>query len=111
VTSPHRVSGHDGSRGRPPTLADVAREAQVSTTTASLVLRVPDPPNITAETQQRVRDVVQQIGYVRNQAGRELRSGTHSTLGFIASGIAHGPFAGEMIRGARTPPGVAVTCS
>jgi LacI family transcriptional regulator, galactose operon repressor len=88
-------------RRRPPTLADVAREAQVSATTVSLVLRVPDPPNITAETQQRVRDAVQQIGYVRNQAGRELRSGTNTTLGFIASGIAQGPFAGEMIRGAQ----------
>jgi LacI family transcriptional regulator len=78
----------------------VAREGRVSTTTVSLVLRVADPPNITARTQQRVRDVVQQIGYVRNQAGRELRSGTNTTLGFIASGIAQGPFAGEMIRGA-----------
>jgi LacI family transcriptional regulator len=66
----------------------VAREAQVSTTTVSLVLRVPHPPNITAVTQQRVRNVVRQIGYVRNQAGRELRSGTNTTLGFITSGIA-----------------------
>lgn len=101
MTSPPNVSDHDGSRRRPPTLADVAREAQVSTTTVSLVLRVPDPPNITARTQQRVRAVVQQLGYVRNQAGWELRSGTNTTLGFIASGIAQGPFAGEMIRGAQ----------
>ena len=101
VTGPHRVSDHEGSRRRPPTLADVARQAQVSTTTASLVLRVPDPPNIPARTQRRVRAAVQQIGYVRNQAGWELRSGANTTLGFIASGIAQGPFAGEMIRGAQ----------
>ncbi len=101
MTSPPYVSDHDGSRRRLPTLADVAREAQVSTTTVSLVVRVPDPPNITARTQQRVRAAVQQLGYVRNQAGWELRSGTNTTLGFIASGIAQGPFAGEMIRGAQ----------
>jgi LacI family transcriptional regulator len=101
VTSPPNVSDHDGSRRRLPTLADVAREAQVSTTTVSLVLRAPDPPNNTARTQQRVRAAVQQLGCVRNQAGRELRSGTNTTRGFIASGIAQGPFAGEMIRGAQ----------
>jgi LacI family transcriptional regulator len=101
VTSPPRIGDHDGPRRRPPTLADVAREAQVSKTTVSLVLRVPNPPNITARTQQRVRAVVQQIGYVRDQAGWELRSRANTTLGFIASGIAQGPFAGEMIRGAQ----------
>ena len=33
---------HPGGGSRPPTLADVAREAGVSVTTASLVLRLPD---------------------------------------------------------------------
>lgn len=56
----------------------MAREAQASTTTVSLVLRVPRSSNITADTQRRVRDFVRQIGYVRNQAGRELRSGTNN---------------------------------
>jgi LacI family transcriptional regulator len=101
VTSPPRSGDQDGPRDRRPTLADVAREAQVSPTTVSLVLRVPNPPNITARTQERVRAAVQQVGYVRNQAGSELRSGANTTLGFIASGIAQGPFAGEMIRGAQ----------
>jgi LacI family transcriptional regulator len=48
-----------------------------------------------------VRAAVQQIGYVRCQAGWELRSGANTTLGFSASRIAQGPFAGEMIRGAQ----------
>lgn len=49
----------------------------------------------------RVRAAARRLGYVRNQAGRELRSQTNTTLGFIADGIAEGPFAGEMIRGAQ----------
>ena len=92
-------SDHNGSK-RPPTLTDVARDAQVSKTTASLVLRSANPPNISARTQDRVRAAAGQLGYVRNQAATELRSQTKSTIGFIADGIAEGPFAGEMIRGA-----------
>jgi len=87
-------SDHNGSK-RPPTLTDVARDAQVSKTTASLVLRSANPPNISARTQDRVRAAAGQLGYVRNQAATELRSQTKSTIGFIADGIAEGPFAGE----------------
>jgi LacI family transcriptional regulator len=89
---------HDRQR---PTLADVAREAGVSVTTASLVLRTPHPPNIGTKTQKRVRATAERIGYVRNQAATELRSRSNTTIGFIADGIAQGPFAGEMIRGAQ----------
>ncbi len=101
VTSDQDGNGHEGPERRVPTLADVARDAQVSKTTAALVLREPSPRNISAPTQDRVRAAAQRLGYVRNQAGRELRSRTNTTLGFIADGIAEGPFAGEMIRGAQ----------
>jgi LacI family transcriptional regulator, galactose operon repressor len=87
--------------GRPPTLADVAREAGVSVTTTSLVLRLPDPPNIGPGTQERVRAAAKRLGYVRNQAATDLRSQANSAIGFIADGIAMGPFAGDMIRGAQ----------
>jgi LacI family transcriptional regulator len=87
--------------GRPPTLADVAREAGVSVTTTSLVLRLPDPPNIGPGTQERVRAAARRLGYVRNQAATDLRSQANSAIGFIADGIAMGPFAGDMIRGAQ----------
>jgi LacI family transcriptional regulator len=85
-----------------PTLADVAREAGVSKTTASIVLRNSQPPNIPPATCQRVRDAAQRLGYVRNQAGLELRSRANTTIGFISDGTAQGPFAGEMIRGAQS---------
>jgi LacI family transcriptional regulator len=101
VTSDHDGNGHNHSGRRAPTLADVAQDARVSKTTAALVLREPSPRNISAPTQDRVRASARRLGYVRNQAGRELRSQTNTTLGFIADGIAEGPFAGEMIRGAQ----------
>jgi LacI family transcriptional regulator len=91
---------HPGG-GRPPTLADVAREAGVSVTTTSLVLRLPDPPNIGPGTQERVRAAARRLGYVRNQAATDLRSQANSAIGFIADGIAQGPFDGDMIRGAQ----------
>ncbi len=94
---PGGASGH----GRPPTLADVAREAGVSVTAASLVLRLPDPHNIGTGTQERVRAAARRLGYVRNQAATDLRSPADSAIGFIADGVALGPFAGDMIRGAQ----------
>ena len=100
MTEQHPGGGAPG-RGRPPTLADVAREAGVSVTTASLVLRIPHPRNIGPGTQERVRATARQLGYVRNQAATDLRSQANSAIGFIADGIAQGPFAGEMIRGAQ----------
>lgn len=87
--------------GRRPTLTDVARDARVSKTTASLVLRGANPRNFPDPTQERVRAAARQLGYVRNQAATELRSQAKSTIGFIADGVAEGPFGGEMIRGAR----------
>ncbi len=100
MTEQHRGSDDRGD-GRQPTLADVAREAGVSVTTASLVLRVEHPSNIGRRTQERVRAVARQLGYVRNQAATELRSQANSAIGFITDGIALSPFAGEMIHGAQ----------
>jgi LacI family transcriptional regulator len=96
-----QADGDPPSRHRRPTLADVAREAGVSVTTASLVMRLPHPPNVGQATQERVRETAKQLGYIRNQAATELRNQLNSTIGFIADGIAQGPFAGEMIRGAQ----------
>jgi len=100
MTEQHPDGDVSGS-GRLPTLADVAREAGVSVTTASLVLRLPDPSNIGPGTQERVRATARRLGYVRNQAATDLRSHANSAIGFIADGIAQGPFAGDMIRGAQ----------
>jgi DNA-binding LacI/PurR family transcriptional regulator len=79
--------------------------AGVSKTTASLVLRGANPGGIPAPTQERVRAAARQLGYVRNQAATELRSQAKSTIGFIADGVAEGPFKET---GRRIPHDVAV---
>jgi LacI family transcriptional regulator len=82
-------------------LRDVAQEAGVSVTTASVVLgRVPNS-GIPPATQERVRKAARQLGYVPNFSAQSLRTERSRTLGFIADRIASSPFAGEMIAGAQ----------
>ena len=88
----------------------MAREAGVSVTTASLVLRVAHPRNISPPTQERVRAIARRLGYVRNQAATDLRSRANSAIGFITDGIAQGPFAGETTAAPRTPRGARASC-
>ncbi len=64
-----------------PTLHDVAREARVSTATVSRALSRPELVN--TDTQQRIQDVAQQLGYLANGAGRRLASGLSRTVGIV----------------------------
>ena len=62
---------------------DVARLAGVSPATVSLVInnRIGGNVRISAETQQRVLDAVDQLGYVVDPAARSLAGGHNSLLG------------------------------
>lgn len=64
------------------TLKDVARLAEVSTSTASLVLDERLPTSNTAAA-QRVRKVAAELGYVRNPFASSLRRSDASTIGVI----------------------------
>ena len=86
---------------RPPTIADVARLAEVSTTTVSFVLNDPAGRGIPAETRDRVRAAADQLGYRPNAAARLLRTRRSHTIGFITDEVASTPFAGDIIRGAQ----------
>lgn len=57
------------------TLTDVARAAGVSKSTVSLVLN--DSPLIKKETQQKVQQAIEQLGYVYNRFAANLRSQNH----------------------------------
>jgi LacI family transcriptional regulator len=83
------------------TLADVARAAQVSPTTASLVLsgrggelRISEP------VQHRVRESSDTLGYRPNIVSIGLRKGSSRTLGFVSDTVATSQLAGDMIKGA-----------
>src|SRR5512144_1193078 len=75
-----------------PTQVDVAKRAGVSRATVSYVLngqtegRVP----ISEETQQRVLDAIEELGYEPDARAQALRSGSTKTIGLIIPDI-HNP--------------------
>ncbi len=58
---------------------DVAARAGVSIGTVSNVLNNPD--KVSAATARRVRNAIESLGYVRNDAARQLRAPTTSFSG------------------------------
>lgn len=72
-----------------PTQADVARRAGVSRATVSHVVnrRTGDDVRISAETRQRVLDVVAELGYLPDARAVALRSGNTRTIGAIIPDI------------------------
>lgn len=83
------------------TLADVARAAGVSPTTASLVLSGRGRElRISEIVQQRVRAVSDELGYRPNIVSIALSKGTTRTLGFVSDTVATSQLAGDLIKGA-----------
>lgn len=83
------------------TLRDVAARAGVSRTTASYVLNgLSGQVGIAPDTEQRVREVADALGYRPNRNARSLRTRTTTTIGVITDYVASGMFASEMLAGA-----------
>lgn len=83
------------------TLSQVAQEAGVAASTASLVLAGrADELRISATAQERVREAARRLGYRPNALSAGLRTGSTRTLGFVSDSVASSQLAGEMIRGA-----------
>jgi LacI family transcriptional regulator len=83
------------------TLADVARRAGVSPTTASFVLSGRRKEmRISAQVEDRVVRAALETGYRPNIVSRALRTGSTHTLGFVSDTVATTRFAGDLIRGA-----------
>jgi LacI family transcriptional regulator len=81
-----------------PTLADVAREAGVSVSTASRALR--DDAAVSPMTKRRVRDAARRLGYEPNKLARSLRTRSSSFVGMIVPDIAIGFYA-RAVKGAQ----------
>lgn len=80
---------------RPPTIADVARIAQVSLPTVSRVLTGSTP--VSPATRDRVKAAIKALGYRPNGAARALVQGSQPIVGIIAEDVtAYGP--ARMIR-------------
>jgi LacI family transcriptional regulator, galactose operon repressor len=69
-----------------PTLSQVARKAGVGTTTVSRVINGGD--RVSPKTLARVRDVIETLGYMPNQAARTLKGHRTKTIGLVIPSIA-----------------------
>jgi Transcriptional regulators len=80
-------------------LADVARLAGVSRTTASFVLTGRTEMGISAGAADRVRQAARDLGYRPSLVARSLRTNASHTIGLLSDGLGGELFAGELIRG------------
>ncbi len=83
------------------TLAEVAKRAGVSPTTASLVLTGRGRElRISQTVEQRVLEAANELQYRPNIVSVGLRTGTSRTIGFVSDTVATSRLAGDMIKGA-----------
>jgi LacI family transcriptional regulator len=71
-------------------MQDVAKAAGVALGTVSNVLNHPD--KVSAATAQRVRDAIDRLGFVRNDAARSLASGSNDSIGLVLADIENSLF-------------------
>lgn len=76
---------------------DVAAAAGVSVGTVSNVLNQPD--KVAATTVERVQAVIADLGFVRNDAARQLRAGRSRSIGLVVPDAGN-PFFADVARGA-----------
>lgn len=83
------------SRGRRATLADVARQAGVSTALVSVVMR--GAPGASPTNREKVFRVARELGYVPNSRARALRRGRSQLLGVMFH--VQQPFHADVVEG------------
>jgi DNA-binding LacI/PurR family transcriptional regulator len=76
---------------------EVAAEAGVSVGTVSNVLNSPD--KVSAGTLSRVQAAIELLGFVRNDAARQLRAGRSRSIGLVVLDVGN-PFFTDLARGA-----------
>lgn len=86
------------SRGGRVTIVDVAKAANVSVSSASRALN--KPGRLSAETEKRIREVAEELGYRPNPAARALPTGRTGSMGLLVADISN-PVTAQVIRGAQ----------
>lgn len=89
------------ARAKAPSMYDVAQRAGVSQTTVSFVVNETANANIPAETRERIRDAIKELGWRPNAIARGLSQRRSHTIGFISDEIATSSHAGKIIQGAQ----------
>lgn len=77
---------------RRPTIIDVAKQAGVSKSTVSLVLR--NSPSVREETRAQVRQAMADLGYVYNRAAATMRMANAGLIGLVINELRN-PFFAE----------------
>ena len=88
---------------------DVALRAGVSVGTVSNVMN--NPQKVAVTTVERVQAAIDELGYIRNDAARQLRDGRSKTIGLVVLDVRN-PFFTDVARGAEdraAQAGLAVT--
>lgn len=88
---------------------DVALRAGVSVGTVSNVMNYPE--RVADATVERVQAAIDELGYIRNEAARQLRDGRSKTIGLVVLDVRN-PFFTDIARGAEdraAQAGLAVT--
>ncbi|MFG1912267.1 LacI family DNA-binding transcriptional regulator [Kribbella sp. NPDC048928] len=80
-----------------PSIKEVARRAGVSVGTVSNFLN--RPAIVAPDTRQRVRESIEALGFVRNEAARHLRAGRSRTVGLVVLDVTN-PFFTALAEGA-----------
>ncbi|HEX5728714.1 LacI family DNA-binding transcriptional regulator [Microbacterium sp.] len=80
-------------------IRDVAEKAGVSVGTVSNVLNHRE--KVSPDAVRRVREAIEELGYVRNDAARQLRVGRSSTVGLVVLDVRN-PFFTDLARGAES---------
>jgi LacI family transcriptional regulator len=83
--------------GRPPRMEDVAKHAGVALGTVSHVLN--HPHKVRPDTLRRVRNAIDELGFVPDRRARALAAGTSSVIGFVVVDLSNSFFL-DMARGA-----------
>src|SRR5438552_834166 len=82
---------------RGPSVKDVAAAARVSLGTVSNVLNRPDA--VSPQTRARVEEAMADLGFVRNDAARQLRAGKSRVLAYVVLDATN-PFFTDVAEGA-----------
>lgn len=80
-----------------PSVQDVARLAGVAVGTVSNAMN--NPEKVRTETLDKVNRAIAQLGFVRNDAARQLKAGKSQTIGLVVLDSSN-PFFAELARGA-----------
>jgi LacI family transcriptional regulator len=83
-------------------VVDVAARAGVSLGTVSNVLNRPD--RVAPATRDRVMQAIRELGFVRNEAARQLRAGRSRTIGLVVLDVRN-PFFTDLAKGVETTAG------